>query len=95
MKIDTVIDIARCKKTAVHTRLAHVLVGYKRMWGEETIEEMNACTLPDWITLNRNTSGNGEYGCYRKMTLVPNGGRKTYHAYREILAGINEVLKND
>ena len=42
MKIDTVIDIARCKKTAVHTRLAHVLVGYKRMWGEETIEEMRA-----------------------------------------------------
>ena len=48
MKIDTVIDIASCKKTAVHTRLAHVLVGYKRMWGEETIEE-----IPEEIIENR------------------------------------------
>ncbi len=87
MKIDTVIDIARCKKTAVHTRLAHVLVGYKQMYGEETIEEMNECALPE---MNHYFITNV---CYRKMNLVPNGGRKTYYAYREILAEIIEVIK--
>ena len=80
MKIDTVIDIARCKKTPVYTRLAHVLMGYKKIYGEETIEEMYV--PPDWITINRD---NEEYGCYRKFNRVPNSGRSTYNAFREIL----------
>ena len=37
MKIDTVIDIAFCKKTSIHTRLARNLMMYKEIYNEETI----------------------------------------------------------
>ena len=84
MKIDTVIDIARCKKTPVHTRLARVLMTYKKIYDEETIEEMYV--PPDWITIKRD---DGEYGCYRKFDRVPNSGRRTYNAFREILSDLS------
>jgi hypothetical protein len=39
MKIDTVIDIAFCKKTSIHTRLARNLMMYKEIYNEETISD--------------------------------------------------------